>query len=86
AAPAPAPDLPGPRYVQIGMFAVSGNAERLRRQLEADGLAVVLRERSLGGRTVTRVLIGPAATAAELQRLLDAARQRGFADALVVRG
>ncbi|MEM9199238.1 MAG: SPOR domain-containing protein [Pseudomonadota bacterium] len=90
AAPAPGADATNPPlarpFVQVGLFGVKSNAEALGQRLRADGLSVRLVERSVGGRLFTRVLVGPARTAAELQALVRDIRNRGFTDAIPVAG
>jgi cell division protein FtsN len=75
---------PARPYVQAGLFAVPGNAERLVRRLEQAGLPALARPARLATGPATRVLSGPFATAAER----DAARRRiqsmGLADAVPV--
>lgn len=87
AAPAPAaggaaPDRP---FIQLGIFSVEENAQNLARQMSADGLAArVIRSQSQG-RTFWRVVVGPAASTAERDRLLERVKAAGFADAYFVR-
>ncbi|HEU0223416.1 MAG TPA: SPOR domain-containing protein [Paracoccaceae bacterium] len=73
-------------YVQVGLFRRSENAARLRQELEAAGFPVRSVERRIDGRVFTRVLVGPAASEAELGDLLRSMRGRGFRDAIPVSG
>lgn len=53
-------------YAQVGAFSEQGNAERLRRQLEQNGISKVLIHRSTSSATAPyRVRIGPVADARE---------------------
>jgi cell division septation protein DedD len=72
-------------FIQVGAFAVQDNARKLRTQLESEGYSV--RTAPLQGqtRTLTRVLVGPALSIEERDRLLRDLRNDGFIDALVTR-
>lgn len=87
-APAPAPtntsSLAKP-YVQLGIFSVKANADRLRSQMQGAGLAARVVENTSSGRKFYRVLLGPANTTAERAELLAKAKAQGFSDAYFTR-
>lgn len=91
APPAPSPaaepggsDLDRP-YLQAGTFGVAENATRLVARLEKQGIPAVARPLQSGGTTLTRVLAGPFATAAERNAARDALAKIGLRDAVPVR-
>lgn len=82
-APLP-PSLERP-YIQIGIFSVEANANNTATAMRTAGLtAQVLRQESQGS-TFWRVIVGPAANAADRARQLELVKGRGFTDAYVVR-
>ncbi|MGB0499465.1 MAG: SPOR domain-containing protein [Rubricella sp.] len=89
AAPDPAPPAepaPGPLnepYIQIGTFSVAANATNLRDRLVADGYSVRLAPFFGSNRTLTRVLVGPAATVAERDALVARLAEDGFTDIIL---
>jgi cell division septation protein DedD len=83
AAPAPASSLDRP-YIQIGIFSVEANANRTAQMMRDAGLAPTVHEQSSSGRTFWRVVIGPAATAADRNRMREQVRALGFTDAYFV--
>lgn len=76
-APVSAPQMAGPRYVQVGTFAVPANAAAAKARLAAAGLPV---SASTNGHGMTAVLAGPFADA---RQALAAVRSAGFADTLL---
>ncbi|QPH54629.1 SPOR domain-containing protein [Pontivivens ytuae] len=76
-APAAAPDTP---FMQVGMFGVPGNAEALVERLQAEGLAA----RALPAGSLTRVVVGPAESDAELAETRQRLRELGFSDAIAI--
>ena len=77
AAAGSAPDRP---YMQVGMFGVASNATALVARLEEAGLTA----RAVPAGNLTRVIVGPAASAAELATIRETLRELGFTDALAV--
>lgn len=72
-------------YIQIGIFSVEENANNSAVAMRTAGLeAEVLRQESQGS-TFYRVIVGPAQTSAERDRLLAQVKDRGFTDAYFVR-
>lgn len=80
---APASSLDRP-YIQIGIFSVEANADRTARMMREAGLSPIVHEQTSSGRTFWRVVIGPAATAAERNRMREQVRDLGFSDAYFV--
>lgn len=85
-APPSAEDRPERAFVQVGLFGVLDNAQRLKRQLELEGYTVRVRTTKIKDKDYTRVMVGPGNSKADVQRLVDAMRTRGFRDATPVRG
>ncbi|MBE0413212.1 MAG: SPOR domain-containing protein [Yoonia sp.] len=75
-----APDLAG-RLIQIGVFSIQANAEAAAGRLRAAGLAAQSLPEEAGGRTVWRVVSGPATDADAQAAMLAQIKQLGFADA-----
>ncbi|WP_444429897.1 SPOR domain-containing protein [Rhodobacter capsulatus] len=76
--PRPRPQPPAaPRYVQVGSFAVAGNAAAAKARLAAAGLPV---SSARTGRGLTVVLAGPFADA---RQALATVRNAGFAEGLL---
>lgn len=72
-----APERP---YMQVGVFGVAANASALVERLTAEGLQA----RAVPSGALTRVIVGPAASSAELALIRDKVRELGFTDALAV--
>ena len=86
ASPAPAPQtssLDRP-YIQIGIFSVEANADRTAQMMRDADLSPIVHEQSSSGRTFWRVVIGPAQTSAERNRMRETVRGLGFTDAYFV--
>lgn len=76
-----APDtLSGP-LVQIGVFSVQANADGAAATLEAAGITTKVLPQQAGGRTVWRVVSGPAADTEAQAAMLQQAKDLGFVDA-----
>ena len=73
----------GRHFVQVGSFAVAGNAAGAAARLSALGLPVAQSSGRIGGKAVQVVLAGPFASAAEAQSALRATRGAGFGDAFL---
>ncbi|WP_370739397.1 SPOR domain-containing protein [Flavimaricola marinus] len=88
AAPNPAATTTSPLerpYIQIGIFSVEENANNSAVAMRTAGLqASVVRQESQGS-TFWRVIVGPAQSSAERERLLAQVKDRGFTDAYFVR-
>jgi hypothetical protein len=87
-APAPAAAVPGGAvdrpWVQVGIFAVEGNAARTLEQMRAAGLPAEVRPGRSGERPFWRVVVGPAADQPGQSELVRRVRAMGFADAYAV--
>lgn len=73
------------RYVQIGTYAVPGNAVRAKSRVQGMGFPVRMANYSRHGRALQVVLAGPFASQADLRRALAAARAGGYSDAFTRR-
>jgi rare lipoprotein A len=82
-AAAHAPAAPGRIFIQAGMFAVAGNADRVRARFAGLTSAEVTRV-SVNGDALYRVRLGPVASEVEARRLLGELAASGIRDARVV--
>jgi len=71
------------RYVQVGTFGVSANAQNTIARLQSQGLPVATGSVQRGGRALQIVLAGPFSTPSEANAALGTARALGFSDAFV---
>ncbi len=87
AAAAPAPRASGldKPYLQIGIFSIEANANRVATAMRNAGMVPEVRQQTSQGKTFWRVLVGPAGTAAERSTLLAKIKEEGFTDAYAVR-
>ncbi|RVT86932.1 SPOR domain-containing protein [Rhodobacteraceae bacterium CCMM004] len=81
---APAASSLAKPFVQIGIFSVEVNARNTATALGQGGLSARVTEQTSRGKTFWRVVVGPAATAAERRRALDKVKDMGFTDAYFV--
>lgn len=72
-------------YVQIGIFSVETNATGAARSMRNAGLSAQVKPGSTQGNRFWRVVVGPAATAADRSTMLAQVKKLGFADAYAVR-
>lgn len=95
AAPAPAPEAPKPAaprpasnlakpFVQIGIFSIEANAERVAKQMRGAGMIPTVKESQINGKPFWRVVVGPATNQSELNSLIKAIKAEGFSDAYAV--
>jgi hypothetical protein len=87
----PAPDVPGAitdgrNFIHVGIFGTFGNVAPLIEKLREAGLTASEVPLTLGGRKLTRVLVGPYQTVAERDAALKTVREIGPADAIPGRG
>lgn len=80
-----APVLTGP-LVQIGVFSVQANAVGAAENLRNGGVATTVLPEQAGGRTVWRVVSGPAADADAQAAMLAQIKELGFVDAFGFEG
>lgn len=73
----------GPRYVQVGVYAEPGNADRAVATLKALGLKVSTAQGRSGQKPLRMVLAGPFESQNELAMALRLARQSGYGDAFI---
>lgn len=71
-------------YIQIGIFSVEANANRTAQMMRDADLSPIVHEQTSSGRTFWRVVIGPAQTTAERNRMRETVRGLGFTDAYFV--
>ncbi|NEK21886.1 SPOR domain-containing protein [Sulfitobacter sp. JBTF-M27] len=87
AAPAPASkpasSLAKP-FIQIGIFSIEGNADRVAKQMRGAGIIPTVKKSQINGKPFWRVLVGPATNKSELNSLLKAIKAEGFSDAYAV--
>lgn len=74
---------PAGRYVQIGTFGVSANAQNTIARLQQRGLPVATGSVQRGGQALQVVMAGPFANPSEAQAALGTARALGFGDAFL---
>ncbi len=72
-------------YVQIGTFGVEANAKAAAEKVRTNGLAAEVLELESAGKSVWRVLVGPATTRAERKAILGDMKDLGFTDAFIVK-
>jgi len=87
AAPAPASkpasSLAKP-FIQIGIFSIEGNADRVAKQMRGAGIIPTVKKSQINGKPFWRVLVGPATNKSELNSLIKAIKAEGFSDAYAV--
>jgi cell division septation protein DedD len=71
-------------FLQIGIFSVEANANRAATAMRNAGMVPQVKQQTSQGKTFWRVLVGPAANAAERSTLLGKIKQEGFTDAYAV--
>ena len=84
AAPAVAPSKLAKTYVQLGTFASKENADKAVEDMRKVGLFAVTKEQTANGKTIWRVLVGPAGRRAERTAMLRKVKSMGFKDAYIV--
>jgi len=69
--------------VQLGVFSIQANAERLVQELKSQGFHALVSESSGGGRPLWRVRTGPVAERAAAEQLNARLRAAGHAGSVV---
>ena len=69
--------------VQLGVFSVQANAERLAQELKTQGFHALVSENGGGGRPLWRVRAGPVAERAAAESLSAKLRAAGHAGSVV---
>ena len=72
-------------YLQIGIFGVEGNARGAAKDMTDKGLKASISKTTLNNKPFWRVIVGPAATAADMAKLRKTVTAAGFADAYAVK-
>lgn len=84
AAPVVAPSKLAKPYVQLGTFASKENADKVIEDMRKVGLYAIAKEQAANGKTIWRVLVGPAGRRAERTAMLRKVKSMGFKDAYIV--
>ncbi|KIN60667.1 Sporulation related [Sulfitobacter noctilucae] len=88
AAPQPTPARPASNlakpYVQLGIFSIEANAERVAKQMRSAGMVPTVKQSEINGKAFWRVVVGPATNKSELNSLIKAIKAEGFSDAYAV--
>ena len=71
-------------FIQVGIFSVFENAQSAAQMLADAGIIPLVEEQRIGGRTLFRVVVGPARDIIERATLLKQVQDQGFADAYFV--
>jgi DedD protein len=77
------PSPTGGWAVQLGVFSIQANAERLAQELKSQGFHALVSENSGGGRPLWRVRTGPVAERAAAEQLNGKLRAAGHAGSVV---
>lgn len=85
AGPAPASPAPERPYIQLGIFSVEANAQRAQAMAQQAGLQARISAGNTQGNAFWRVVVGPAASAAQQRQMLASVKALGFNDAYAVR-
>ena len=83
--PNPKPSSLREPYLQIGIFGVEANARSAISSMNAKGLAASMSTLTLNKKPFWRVIMGPAATTAEMSAMRKTVTAAGFADAYAVK-
>lgn len=84
AKPVVAADTGFKSYIQVGVFSLEDNANKLARRLTDAGVLSQARTLDAGTKVLYRVVAGPAANAAELKSNMAKIKAQGFKDAYIV--
>jgi cell division septation protein DedD len=71
-------------FLQVGIFSTEKNAERAAGQMRSAGLVPTVRQQQSSGKSFWRVLVGPATSASEREKLLKTIKNEGYTDAYAV--
>ena len=69
--------------VQVGVFSIQANAERLAQELKSQGFHALVSENGGGGRPLWRVRAGPVSERAAAEQLSAKLRAAGHAGSIV---
>jgi len=84
-APKPKPSSLRKPFLQIGIFGVEANASGAVSSMSAKGLSASMSKLTLNNKPFWRVIVGPAASTAEMSAMRKTVTAAGFADAYVVK-
>jgi len=73
-------------FIQVGLFSEPDNAAKAVQALAGQGIIATTEEKTIAGRNFTRVIVGPATTAADRSALLKQIKSLGYKDAYFVKG
>ena len=71
-------------FVQIGIFSIEANANRAAKQMRGAGLVPTVKKSTINGKAFWRVLVGPAGSRSELNKISTTIKSEGFSDAYAV--
>lgn len=71
-------------YVQIGIFSVEANARKAAAEMQKAGMSAEVKADTSQGKTIWRVVVGPAATEADRNALAAKVKALGYPDAYPV--
>ena len=71
-------------FLQTGIFSTEANAKKAADQLNAKGAPAAIKSQETSGKTIWRVVVGPAGTTAERDQLLATVKAAGYSDAYPV--
>ena len=83
--PKPKPSSLRMPYLQIGIFGVEANAYGAVSSMSAKGLSASMSKLTLNNKPFWRVIVGPAATTAEMSAMRQTVTAAGFADAYAIK-
>ncbi|WP_142634815.1 SPOR domain-containing protein [Ruegeria faecimaris] len=72
-------------FIQVGTFTVEENAEGAAEKIRRNGLPAKVQKLEANGKTVWRVIVGPALTRAERNAMQSDVKDLGFSDAYTVK-
>lgn len=71
-------------FVQLGIFSIEANANRVAKQMRSAGMIPTVKQSQINGKPFWRVVVGPATSKSELNNLIKAIKAEGFSDAYAV--
>ena len=83
--PKPKPSSLRKPYIQIGIFGVEANARGAVSSMSAKGLSASMSKLTLNNKPFWRVIVGPAATTANMSAMRKTVKAAGFADAYAIK-
>jgi cell division septation protein DedD len=84
AAPKPTASSLDKPLIQVGIFSVKANADRNISMLGSQGVDAAVKQGESAGKAFWRVVVGPASTSSERNKLLEKVKAAGFTDAYFV--